>query len=286
MSERFAKVSAELIRADLTRNELKVALALLLHADQDGVCWPSAEAVAEHAGISRSSVFAALKGLKAKGWVTSSGRKRRLCAPSQSPGLQDETVLEPRTVPESGNPGLDRPGTSDSGSPETQDETVLEPRTRTETNEQTKNRPSRPKLEEVDQVFSEFMAGTNDDSEVRTPPGWVRSQWAREMASLLESGVSVDEMRRAARAQGVANRERPEKFRAKKPRSVLEGGLALLADGSAAPPCDLHGNPIQTPGNWNDHDARNLARGCVWMGEERPERPWGAPPPNWKGAAA
>lgn len=285
---RFAKVSADLIAADLTRNELKVALALLLHADGEGVCWPSAETIAEHSGLSRSSVFAALKGLKGKGWVTSSGSKRRLAPPGGSPGNQDGSVLEPRTVPESRTPGLHRPGTSDSESPGTSDEFVLETSTQTETNEQTKEETrgkatKKPTQGQVDQVFSAYRMAMTGHDFVNPPKDWVRALWAKAMQRHLDAGATVDDLAEAARLRGLKNLEAGDKrYHVTKPENVLAGGLALLdeQDDGAAPE-DRHGNHIKKPPDyvWDEHDVRNLERGCVWVGGARP---WAAPPADWR----
>lgn len=282
---RFAKVSAELIAADLTRNELKVALALLLHADGDGVCWPSADTIAEHAGIARNRVFVALRGLKAKGFVECLGGTRRRVTVPESGLVKKADQSEKLTSAESGPEESEKL----TGERSTfRDGSVPESGPLTETIEQTKEETrgkatKKPTQDQVDRVFSAYRMAMTGHDFVSPPKDWVRALWAKAMQRHLDAGATVDDLAEAARLRGLRNLEAGDKrYHVTKPENVLAGGLALLdeQDDGAAPE-DRHGNRIKKPPDyvWDEHDVRNLERGCVWVGGARP---WAAPPADWR----
>jgi hypothetical protein len=65
----WAKVPAWLTHALVTPSMRSVYIAIALHADRDGSCWPSHATLAQFSGLSVRSVGVALNGLRALGVV-------------------------------------------------------------------------------------------------------------------------------------------------------------------------------------------------------------------------
>lgn len=106
MSERFAKVYAEAILDDrLTWVDLRVLIALLLHADREGFCYPSRATIARFARIREREVSLRTNRLVEFGWLQKSGKggRSRTCRYwVKVPRLQLETVPELSTVSNTG----------------------------------------------------------------------------------------------------------------------------------------------------------------------------------------
>ena len=63
--------------AKLTRGQMLVYMALMLHSDQNRRCWPSQSTIAEKTGLSRMTVSRALRALEDAGHVRSTHRGGR-----------------------------------------------------------------------------------------------------------------------------------------------------------------------------------------------------------------
>lgn len=65
---RFAMVPESALRG-LNKHDLPVYVALRLHADERGDCWPSQATLADLTGLSRTSVQTRLEALRVQGWL-------------------------------------------------------------------------------------------------------------------------------------------------------------------------------------------------------------------------
>ena len=63
--------------AKLTRGQMLVYMALVLHSDQNRRCWPSQSTIAKRTGLSRQTVIRSLRALEADGLITSTHRGGR-----------------------------------------------------------------------------------------------------------------------------------------------------------------------------------------------------------------
>lgn len=63
--------------AKLTRGQMLVYMALVLHSDQSRRCWPSQSTIAKRTGLSRQTVIRSLRALEADGLITSTHRGGR-----------------------------------------------------------------------------------------------------------------------------------------------------------------------------------------------------------------
>lgn len=81
--------------AKLTRGQMLVYMALVLHSDQNRRCWPSQSTIAEKTGLSRMTVSRALRALEDAGHVRSTHRGGRSVKTYQ---LQNSTVPKESTL--------------------------------------------------------------------------------------------------------------------------------------------------------------------------------------------
>ena len=63
--------------AKLTRGQMLVYMALVLHSDQNRSCWPSQSTIAKRTGLSRQTVIRSLRALEAAGLVARTHRGGR-----------------------------------------------------------------------------------------------------------------------------------------------------------------------------------------------------------------
>ncbi len=75
--ERYGKLPVEFLACDLTLTELRVVLALSVHAKPDGTCWPSKSKISTLIGVDGSHVRRALRSLESKGILRTQNRVGR-----------------------------------------------------------------------------------------------------------------------------------------------------------------------------------------------------------------
>lgn len=87
-------------------------MALCAMADEDGVCWPSFQTLAEHAGMSRTSAIEAIRMLEALKFIMRTSRSR--ADGSQTSNEYQICLLQPETRPPStpGDLGVVRQATT------------------------------------------------------------------------------------------------------------------------------------------------------------------------------
>jgi hypothetical protein len=68
--ERWAKLAARaVVDRSLTDMDVRVLAAFGIHADRDGICWPSQTTVADMVGIRRETVCKAVGRLRLRGYL-------------------------------------------------------------------------------------------------------------------------------------------------------------------------------------------------------------------------
>lgn len=120
----WAKVPIDLLSA-VDGGALRVYVALCSYARQDGRCWPSDAALAERAGVSASGVSRGLRQLAAAGYVTRSGRRRRILTvtPVGLNSVTAERIANPHPV--TGDESIPSPVTDGSRTTEVDIKTPL-----------------------------------------------------------------------------------------------------------------------------------------------------------------
>lgn len=207
---RFAKVPEWAIAADLSRSELKILLALLLFANEQGAAWPTVSTLCETAGLSFSTGRRAYRSLKKKGlFKHEPGRVKRIITPKTEgePGGQSRPLKGPLVTPMPTNHGAKNdPQKGPTGDP--RQGSTVDPLTYHRTDQEQTNSVSGTPL---DEIFTAYRRALEDNPKITsTVQGRKRSLWLEAISHGLDEGRDLENLVEVFAAAGRFHRARRE----------------------------------------------------------------------------